>query len=377
MSSPDKIVAVRLHAVQVTDKTVWQFIDIETADGRHGVGEATVPDNADLREKTADLAQDILGLPANPQILSGPLPDNRSGAAVRSGIDHALWDLAAKRAGDPLASSLGAICRDTVPVYANINRRTVDRNPQGFVASAHAAIADGHQSFKLAPFDELAPNLAGDELRSALDAGFARIAAVRNAVGPDRRLMVDCHWRCSAASAETLIREAAALGLYWVECPVPETVENVGLLKNLRSLANGLGVRLAGCEENIGLDGFRPFISGGAYDVLMPDVKYAGGLSEFLSIADAAAGAGIDISPHNPSGPVSHLLSLDVCTVLPNLLMLEMQYNESALFETLVTGKIPSISDGQSALALPRPGLGADLNLGAAGDQIVTTQWPA
>jgi len=376
MTKPAPISSISLHAVTVTPKTLWQFIEVRSTDGLVGVGEATMmPDRADLHDETADLASRLLGCAAHPDSIGGPLPDDKAGAAARSAVDQALWDIATRHAGIPLAEGLGRIRRASVPVYANINRRTVDRTPEGFLASAEAAIADGYTRFKVAPFDELSPELAGDALSRAMDAGLARVAAVREHVGPGAELMVDCHWRCRPETAETLIREAAGLGVYWVECPLAETVGNVPTLARLRSLANDLGMRLAGCEENIGVDGFRPFIEGGAYDVLMPDVKYAGGLSEFFRIAEAAAKAGTDISPHNPSGPISHLVSLEVCSVLPNLLSLEMQYGETPLFGALVAADIPHIADGTSARADVRAGLGAPLLLEAVPEGVVTRVW--
>lgn len=376
MSEPAPISSIRLHAVTVTPKTVWQFIEIQSADGLVGIGEATMmPDRNDLKDETAALARRLLGRAANPDCVEGALPDKKAGAAVHSAVDQALWDIATRHVGQPLAEGLGPLRRNSVPVYANINRRTVDRSPEGFVASAEAAIADGYTRFKIAPFDELSPELVGDALNEAVDAGLARVAAVRERVGTEAELMVDCHWRCTPGSAETLIRQTARLGLYWIECPLIETVENVPTLARLRSLANDLGMRLAGCEENIGVDGFRPFIDGGAYDVLMPDVKYAGGLSEFLKIAEAAAKAGTDISPHNPSGPISHLVSLDVCSVLPNLLSLEMQYGETPLFDALVDVDIPQIVEGSSAPAIMGPGLGGRLLLEAVPDGVETMVW--
>ncbi len=143
--------------------------------------------------------------------------------------------------------------------------------------------------------------------------GLARIAATRDAIGPDVDLLVDCHWRLDEQEAEEVIREGAAHRLYWVECPLPETDANLPALRRLRSLANARGIRLAGCELGIGQEGFAPFLRAGAYDAMMPDAKYVGGLAEMLRVAERFAEAGVAFSPaqsHRPGLPCRQPASL-------------------------------------------------------------------
>ena len=218
-----------------------------------------------------------------------------------------------------MAESLG-IRRSRVPVYANINRRTIDRRPEGFAASASAASAAGHMAFKLAPFDEVTQEVcaAGNGGRAMLP-GLARIAAVREAVGPDARLMVDCHWRFDEATAMLLNEAAAKLGVYWIECPLPEVEGSIPALTRLRRQCEALGMRQAGLEQSIGWAVIRPYCEAGAYDVVMPDVKYIGGVHELRRVASACADVGVAVSPHNPSGPISHAFSLQVSATLAEL----------------------------------------------------------
>ena len=132
-------------------------------------------------------------------------------------------------------------------------------------------------------------------------------------------------------------------------------------LRRLRSCANDIGVRLAGCEMMTGVAAFESFLGAGVYDVVMPDVKYAGGLAEMLRIADAAANRGVLCSPHNPTGPIAHLASIHLCAASPTLLWLEHQWDESPLFDSLVGGVRAPLVDG--ALVVPvTPGLGATLD---------------
>ena len=83
---------------------------------------------------------------------------------------------------------------------------------------------------------------------------------------------------------------------------------------------------------------------------MMPDVKYAGGLREMLRIAEYLAERGVDVSPHNPTGPVSHAASLHVCAALRECDMLEVQFDESPLFDALCGQAMSRIEDGVAML---------------------------
>ena len=348
--------------VEVTPKTRWIFVQLTTQAGLQGTGEATlVGKDAAVIAAAADYAPDVFALShAAPDALATRPFAGLPQAAAFSAIDQALWDVAARRDGRPLAAALGAVRRDAIPVYGNINRRTLDRSPAGFADSARIALAAGHTAFKLAPFDEATPEARqAGALADAIQPGLRRIEAVRALVG-DRRLMVDCHWRLDEAVATLVIDAAAELGLHWVECPLPETAEQMEALVRLRHRANRRGVLLAGCELGIGLDAFQPFIDAGAYDVMMPDVKYVGGLAEVLRLAEAMQRASIAFSPHNPTGPVCHAASMHVSAVVEQLDSLESQFDETPLFDALAGQALQTMKGGMIGLA-QTAGLGLDL----------------
>ncbi|MFN0159890.1 MAG: mandelate racemase/muconate lactonizing enzyme family protein [Burkholderiales bacterium] len=354
-----------LDACAVSGKTHWLFVSIEDSDGRIGWGEASLQ-NADaaVAAALADLADAVLrASPATPGAFAASMkPASLAEAAAVSAIDQALWDLHALHTAMPLSKALGAARRDRLPVYANINRRTLRRTPEGFAASARDALAAGFGAIKIAPFDEVDPTLcARGEGRTAMRAGLERIAAVRAAAGPSIRLMIDCHWRFDEATAAALIDAAAGLDLYWIECPLPETAANLGAIARLRNRANAASIRLAGMEQGIGCAAFQPYCEAGAYDVMMPDVKYVGGLMEMLRVAEMLERHGVAMSPHNPTGPVAHMASVHVGAVMNSFDMLELQFDESPLFDALAHGEVPARDGG--ATAVPSlPGLGIRLD---------------
>ena len=357
------IVTVDAFSARFSKKTVWTFVRVRDSDGHRGWGEATLQgEHAAVHAHVAHLTQALTGQPAqssNQSFAAG----NTAEAAAISAIDQALWDLSAQHRGIPIADMLGPSRRTTIELYANINRGTLDRSPSGFAKRALDATSRGFDAVKIAPFDEVVEESAETaDGRKLLARGIARVVAVREAIGPDCRLLVDCHWRLSEGSARDVLRELEPVRLYWLECPLVETPTMFPSLRRLRSLANDRGVRLAGCETMTGVDAFRSFLEAGVYDVVMPDVKYAGGLAEMLRIADAAAACGASCSPHNPTGPIAHMHSVHVSSRIAEFPFLEFQYGESPLFFDIVEGALPDPRQGSSVVPhVAGLGIGIDM----------------
>ena len=207
--------------------------------------------------------------------------------------------------------------------------------------------------------------IAEDAARTPIDArtraGLDCVFAVRDAVGADVPVMVDCHWRFDVERAERLLRDIAPARPYWVECMTSEHPLGFPAVARLTALANDAGMRTAGGEMIAGADAATAMCAGKLYDVLMPDIKYAGGYAGMLAIADVCAAHGVAFAPHNPTGPVAHLASIHTCAAAPTLLWLEHQWNETPLFEALVGGRVAPLVEG--AFVVPAtPGLGAALD---------------
>lgn len=352
--------SLNLVPVRATPATNWLFVSL--SDGEiTGWGEAT------LNGQEQAVVGCLRELPGriDPRDLAGLRFDTLPRAALSSAVLQAHADLSSRKAGKPLSEHLGGIARDPVGVYANVNRRTRDRSPESMAASARDALEQGHTAIKIAPFDEVRPEMAHPEMAKAMEPGLARIASVREAIGP-RRLMVDCHWRFDVAGAGSLIDACAPFGLYWIECPIAETVAAIADLVILRARANAAGTRLAGLETAIRREGFAPFLAAGAYDVMMPDIKYCGGPHEMMVIAAELARYGVAISPHNPSGPICHLHSLHVCAALAEGDLLETQFDETPMFDSLIDGALPAAVEGQMSVSRSGPGLGHGFGLSKA-----------
>jgi galactonate dehydratase len=185
------IATIELLGFRASDKTVWVFLRVADSAGAVGWGEATLAGQEwQLAAAHAKLEPALRGTAADSRrnllVEFGAAVSDRATAAIVSAVDQALWDLDGKHAGTALHAMLGENPRSQVPLYANINRRTRTRTPEGFAASAQKAMADGFGTFKIAPFDGVAPGRV-----AGVAHGLACARAVRDAIGPARALYVD------------------------------------------------------------------------------------------------------------------------------------------------------------------------------------------
>jgi len=154
-----------------------------------------------------------------------------------------------------------------------------------------------------------------------------RISEVSAVLPSDVSLYVDCHWRFTPEVAAEIIAPLRECGVTWYECPIAETEEHIADLRQLRHLANNAGMVLVGLEQGIGSARFETFARAGAYDIMMPDIKYIGGIDIIFETANILARYGVTLSPHNPTGPICHAASLAVCGALDRVGLLEMQFD--------------------------------------------------
>ena len=212
--------------------------------------------------------------------------------------------------GVSLTEALGGEPQDSVPLYANINRGLFGprRAPADFVRAAERAVREGFRAVKCAPFDEMSP---GDRVGRARP-GIRRVAAVREAVGPDVTLLVDCHSRFDVESAVIVAEELAELGVGWFEEPVQPTEDPEGMAR----IAARVPIAVAGGEKGYGEELFADLGDRVAVRVIMPDVKHCGGVAAAARSGRAAIDAGGGVSLHSPSGAVPRTTGLVNCLLV-------------------------------------------------------------
>jgi galactonate dehydratase len=337
----------------------YLFLRLTTDTGQTGVGEASL----EWQEKTVQtlchewLEGQILGRdPFDVEaVIGGMVRDQYQGGATVltaiSGVEIALWDLIGKACGQPVWRLLGGRCHNHLWAYAN-GWYGGCRTPAEFAGRACDVAARGYQALKFDPFDAAWKDPLPGEAEVALE----RVAAVREAVGPNVALLLEYHGRLSAGSAIALMRRLERYNPTWTEEPVaPERVE---LLAEVKRQTGGV---IAAGERLYTLADFARLIALRAADVIQMDVAHCGGILTAKKIAALAEVQDLRVAPHCSIGPVALAAALhfDLCT--PNFLIQEAFGEFDVPWrDALVRGWNP-LRRGEFVLS-DAPGLGLELD---------------
>ena len=362
-----QITDLEIIRVGVNQRGDWLFVRLVTDEGLTGIGEASHggsgPDRdavvaTILREQCLPILKGRDPRAVVPAIvaLQGFVRGFPAATAV-SACEQALWDLAGKAADMPIHRLLGGPVRERIPLYANVNRGTDDRSPDGFARSAATAAGEGFKAVKCAPFDGVDRRRVRErDQRKLVHEGLERVAAIRDVVGSDVDVQVDCHCRLDVPTAVDVATELRRLDVTWFEEPLPPS-DLEGLTRLRPQVAD---LELIGGEGLNGITGYWPYLADRVWDLIMPDVKHCGGISPLLAIAGVAEARGVSVAPHNPSGPVAMIASAHAAAVMPTLRSLEYAWGEVPWRHDLVAPR-ERIVDGE--LVLPtEPGLGITLD---------------
>jgi galactonate dehydratase len=334
----------------------WLFLRIDTDEGIVGWGEPVVEGRAHTVAAAVDELADLL-VGQDP----GRIEDHwqmmtragfyRGGPILSSavaGIDQALWDIKGKALGVPVYELLGGPVRDRVRMYSWIAGDEPDR------VAEHAArrMAEGFTAVKMNATGRMRALESQAELRAAVD----RVAAVREAIGPEHDIAVDFHGRLSPATARQLCRLLEPLHPMFVEEPlVPE------LTADYRRICDTTTIPIATGERLYSRWDFREILGCGIA-VAQPDPSHAGGISECRRIAAMAETYGVALAPHCPLGPLALAAALHLDIASPNALIQEtslgIHYNVgSDVLDYLLDVTAFRLTDGHIN-RLTAPGLG-------------------
>ena len=363
-SDPVRLHSIESAAVVVTPWTEWTFARLRAVSGASADVEITTA--GDVGRLVAEQVDALKGaaiageadvprmLGVDERRLSGDLPLATAVSALRTGVSI----IQAVEDGITLAEALGGEPPGSVPLYANVNRGlfATQRTPADFAEAAELAVGEGFRAVKCAPFDEVnSDDGSGEAVRQARF-GIRRVAAIRDTVGPNVTLMVDCHGRFGIESAVIVAEELAELGVGWFEEPVRPNVNPMGSAR----IAECVPMTVAGGEIGYGEELFGDLIANAAVKVIMPDVMFCGGAAVAARSGMAAIDAGGAVSLHSPSGPVSLLTGGHVTASMSGAMPLEHAVHEADWRADLLTP--PERVQG-GLLHLPSTaGLGAELN---------------
>jgi L-alanine-DL-glutamate epimerase-like enolase superfamily enzyme len=253
-----------------------------------------------------------------------------------AGIDLALWDLRCRVAGQSLTELIGAK-RDSAEVYGsgvNLHYSLAE-----LVAQAERWVTRG--------FDAVKVKVGKPDASEDVD----RIAAVREVIGPDRRLMIDANQRWDLARATAALDALQAFDLAWIEEPL--LADDLPAHAELR---RRIDIPIAIGENLHTVYRFRDAIDSGACDIVQPNVVRVGGITPFLGIAALAAERGIPLHPHLLP-EISGQLALTLGDAAGAALVEDV---EDASFEALglLAEPSPVRIEGNRLFSTGRPGLG-------------------
>jgi galactonate dehydratase len=356
------ITGLDVFRVKVNRRGNWVLFRMNTSAGITGIGDASHGGRDD--ELVASLGKQFLESMKGRSIfdiewlrkLTFPVVESRGRPAsvAHGGLEQCMWDLQGKALGVPTYKLFGGMLRRKIRNYANINRSTEERSPAGFAAMAERAVNAGLDAVKLAPFDDMPRGDVGAaRIEEFTKLGIERAEAVRKVLGPGRDLLLDAHNKMNLERGLDLARRLEPLELFWLE-------EVSRPLENLTAINKAAKMPTAGGESLFGVKAYFPYIAAGAVDIVMPDIKYCGGMFELKKIAAMAEGAGLLASPHGPASPVGNMAAAHVCATLPNFQILEYSFGEAPWREEVVD---PPEEVDNGLLTVPdRPGFGITLN---------------
>ena len=347
----------------------WCFLRIETAAGIVGWGEPVLEGYAEAVAAAVDtMMESLIGQDPGrinfhwQRLAKGQFYGGRGPVLMSalSGIDQALWDIKGKTLGVTVVDLLGGAVRDRQLVYGWVGG---DELP-GKEAGAQAAERCRTHGFRMLKMNAC-PRMAYIDLERAVDEGAARVAAVREAIGPDVALAVDFHGRCKLPMARKLIRALEPYDIAFFEEPVHPDFNDA-----LADLANGTDVPIATGERMFHYAEFYDLLRRPGVSVVQPDLSHAGGITHCLDIARLAEHRDVALAPHCPLGPIALAACLAVDFVSLNAAFQEsglgIHYNEESgggqlLGHVVNRGDFDLDDDGMIA-PLPGPGLGVEIN---------------
>lgn len=326
-------------------KVHFVVVDVEDSEGARGTGFSWTPTIGARAVESLllhDIAPEALDGPTHPEAVWDGLWTHLHEAGggglttiALAGLDLALWDLLGKRLGTPVVDLLGRR-RSVLPAY-------------GSGVNLHYSL------------DELL-----DQVRRWIDAGYGgvkikvgrpeleddleRVAAVRELLGPRRRLMVDANQRWDLPTARRAARALERFELHWLEEPL--RAED---LEGHVQLRRSSGVPIAVGENLHTLERFREYIAAGACDIIQPNIVRVGGITPFRRIAALARSGSLGLAPHLLTD-----LSAQLVATLPG--QVEVEEVEDTAFETLgiLSSPSPVRRKGAHVTIENAPGLGLD-----------------
>ena len=272
-----KITEVSVFIVH-SHKDNWVILKMYTDEGITGVGESSIESKeCTIKEAISELKRYLIGKdPFNVEkhwykifrdgywgtgaILTGAL----------SAVDGAMWDIRGKVLNVPVYKLLGGKVRDKIRLYAN-RWFFGAKNPNQLAKKAEEIVEKGYTALKWDPFGKAEWNISNSQMKEAIKS----IKAVRRAVGDEVDILIEGHGRFNVFTAIKIARELEEFNPMFFEEPVmPENIDALAEVKEKSPIPIAAGERLYTKFD------FRNAIEKRAIDIIQPDLRVAGGITE-------------------------------------------------------------------------------------------------
>ena len=246
-----------------------------------------------------------------------------------SALDIALWDIKGKALGVPVYQLLGGKVRGRLRAYASQlqlgwgQKRVPKGTVEEYAAEARKAVAEGYDAVKVdvLGFDRQGKallHLEGPLSHKYLALGEERVAAIREAVGPEVDIIIENHARTDLVSAIAFAKVVEKYGIFFYE-----EVNTPLNPKLLREVKQKVDIPLASGERIYSRWGYLPYFENRSIDVIQPDLGSCGGFTEFKKIADTAHAYEITVQAHVAGTGVAEAAALHAEAAIPNFVIHE------------------------------------------------------
>jgi galactonate dehydratase len=277
-----------------------------------------------------------------------------------AGIDIALWDILGKLHGVPCHQLWGGPVRDRIRLYCHLGGGKLEsfyetpvENAKVFGELACKAVGEGFSAFKSMA---VPPTMPLEGLKP-IKAAEACVSRMREAVGDDVDIMVDCHARPSPAMGMQFAKAFEPYGLYFLEEPCwPENIESLAAINAAVSTPVATGERMTH------LAAFRDLFAARGCEVCQMDLTHCGGFTEARRVAALADSYRIALAPHNPQGPVSTAASLEFGFSQPSYVICESVHNDVPWRNDIAQAGFVTDAVTRTVTPNTQPGLGIEIN---------------
>ena len=285
-----------------------------------------------------------------------------AGAETRalSALEIALWDIMGKHYQAPLYHLLGGKTRSEVPTYNTcIGFGAVQDYQQWHQDAgilAQSLLDDEIYAMKIWPFDRFSEGSFGQRISTAdIDKGLIPIRQIRDRVGDQIDIGIECHFRWNRVSMERIARALEPYNILFLEDVLPAIYPD-----EIKALSQRTSIPIIGSELLMTRWQLREWLEKHVSQIIMTDPVWNGGIAETRKIANLAETFGMPLVLHNVAGAICHALCMHLGAHIPNLYYVESVRAFYKEYFAVLTDFAPTVSDGH--LDIPEgPGLGVNL----------------